>query len=193
MRCKNGTARQFSAITRTLGAVTCVAMLSLTCSSEPASAQQQSMQFRQLPSKVSSDVKRIRKLCKGFNRKFKPYNLMHGITVIDLEGDGSRDLLMDARRLCNDWMPGANCSKRGCDLTIWKQVRRRSWTKVFDEHLHRKFISLGGGQRFQLIVASVYAGSPQCKPGPDASHPSGENCDVLIRYRNGKWIWTKIK
>ena len=120
---------------------------------------------------------------------------MQGFTTIDLDGDGSRDLMVDTVDLCNRCFFGANCSNRGgSDLVIWKQVGRRSWKKVFDHHLYRKFISLNGErQKFQLMAVSIYAGSPQCKPAPGKDYRSGQACDALVRYRDGNWVWEKIE
>jgi hypothetical protein len=118
---------------------------------------------------------------------------MQGITVVDLDGNRSRDLMVDNEELCNAAMAGANCSNRGCDLTIWKEVGRGSWRKVFNEHLHRKFISLNiATGRFQLMAVSIYAGDARCKQDQQRLYTSGENCDLLVSYRNGQWIWQPI-
>jgi hypothetical protein len=88
----------------------------------PASAQQQTMRFQDLPREVRSHVDEIRRSCKELDADFKPYDAMQGISVIDLNGDGSRDLMVDNEEVCNSHMAGANCSNRGCDLIIWKQA-----------------------------------------------------------------------
>ena len=90
-------------------------------------------------------------------------------------------------------MTGANCSNRGCDLQIWKQLGQGSWRKIFDEHLHRNFISISEQGRLRLMAVSVYAGSPHCAPGLGRNYTSGQSCDALVRYRNGSWIWEKIR
>ena len=118
---------------------------------------------------------------------------MQGITAVELAGDSSRDLMVDAEHLCNSWMKGANCTNRGCDLKIWKQVGQQSWRKVFDEHLHRKFISLSENGRFRSMSISVYAGDPHCQPVPGKNYTSGQSCDVTVDYRNGRWVWKKIR
>jgi hypothetical protein len=76
--------------------------------------------------------------------KAPPAGLGVGIQEIDLEGRGSRDILVDSEYVCSDWIKGGNCSNRGCDLMIWKQTGRSSWKKIFDKHLigRRKFVSV---------------------------------------------------
>ncbi len=158
-----------------------------------ASAQQQTMRFQDLPKEVRNHVDEIRQSCKELDPEFKPYDAMQGINVIDLNGDGSRDLMVDNEEVCNSHMAGANCSNRGCDLIIWKQAGG-AWKTVFKEHLHRKFISLASDTgRFQLMAASIYAGDPKCKPDPRKEYTSGKSCDLLITYRNGQWVWQPIR
>jgi hypothetical protein len=160
----------------------------------PTGAQAQSGQtrFNRLPTTIKRHVREIRTLCKDLNEAFKVYSPMFGIDAIHL--GRSPAIMVDNRNLCNDHMPGANCSNRGCDLIIWKQTPRKRWRKVFEEHLHRNFVSLDrNNNRLQLIVASVYAGRPECEPQPNKSYTSGESCDVLIRYRNGKWRWQRVR
>ena len=82
------------------------------------------MQFQELPKNIQTSVAQTRDSCKEMDTDFEPHDAMQGITVIDLDGDGSRDLMVDNEELCNARMAGANCTNRGCDLTIWKQVGR---------------------------------------------------------------------
>ena len=111
----------------------------------------------------------------------------------DLEGDGSSDLLVDAEYLCARRMAGANCTNRGCDLQIWKQVGPRKWHKIFDDHPYDNFVSIGYDGPFKFMVLKIHAGSPRCRPDPDAEYSAGHNCDVIVRYRGGDWVWEKIE
>lgn len=149
--------------------------------------------YRQLPQEVRAHIEAVRSACKEYNADFSTYDDLQGVEVVDLDGDGSQDILIDNEGLCGDHLAGANCSNRGCDLLIWKQIDRRSWRKIFEEHLHRKFISIErDANRFQMIAASIYAGDPRCEPAPDREYTSGQSCDLLIYFRNGKWEWWPV-
>jgi hypothetical protein len=176
-----------------LAAAVVIAALAILSQFEPALAEMPDLQYQQLPADLRNYVEGVRQSCKELDGEFKPYNLMQGITVVALDTEGSRDLLVDAEELCNARMAGANCTNRGCDLKIWKEVGQRSWRKIFDEHLHRKFISTSEQGRLKLMVVSVYAGSPRCGPLPGRNYTSGQSCDAMVRYRNGSWIWEKIQ
>ena len=161
----------------------------------PASAQVSGMSFKDLPPDAKKYANGIRQKCRDFGGAFKLHSRMQGFTTIDLDGDGSRDLLVDTIDLCNSCHFGANCSNRGgSDVIIWKQVGRRTWKKIFNQHLYRKFLSIGGENgKFQLMAVSIYAGSSQCQPAPGKDYRSSQTCDALVRYRNGKWVWEKIE
>jgi len=153
------------------------------------------MQFKNLPPEVRKYADGIRQRCRDLGGAFRLHDTMQGISVIDLDGDGSQDLMVDTIDLCNSCHFGANCSNRGgSDMLIWKHAGRRSWKKIFNHHLYRKFISLGGENgKFQLMAVSIYAGSPQCRPAPGKDYLSRDVCDALVRYRNGKMVWEKIE
>ena len=158
-----------------------------------ALAQGPEMQYQQLPNDVRHYVESIRESCIALDPQSKPYDSMQGITVVDLDGEGSRDLLVDTEQLCNGWLKGANCNNRGCVMKIWKQVGQQSWKKIFDKNLFRKFISLGKGNRFRLMAVSIYAGDPHCKPDPGKDYTSGQSCDALVFYLGNAWRWEKIE
>jgi len=126
-----------------------------------ALAQQAGMQFQQLPKEVQGQVNEVRQSCKDLDPNFKPNDDMQGIAVIDLNGDGSRDFAVDNRYLCNEWMSGANCTNRGCDLTIWKQQAGNSWKKSLAEHVSQYFLSVTYQGRFRLLAVSVVGGNAQ--------------------------------
>ena len=158
-----------------------------------ALAQAKSMQYQQLPPEVRKYTDDIHRSCKEQDDQSQPSDLMQGIQVIDLDGTGARDLLVDAEGLCNSWIKGGNCSNRGCDLKIWKQTGQKSWRVVFDQHVSRKFISTSEKDRLNLMALSINAGSPQCEPERGKQYTSGQMCDVLVRYRNGSMVFEKIK
>jgi hypothetical protein len=150
-------------------------------------------QYEQLPQEIRNTVRDIRDSCKENDPDFKPYAIDQGITIIDLDGSGSRDVMLDAENVCNGAHAGANCSNRGCDLKIWKQFGRTSWHKVFDEHLYRKFISLSENNRFRMMAVSIFGGNPHCKPDTKRDYTSGQSCDALVYFRNNSWSWQTIQ
>jgi hypothetical protein len=168
-------------------------MSAVVCVNGAPAQEMTQQQYDQLPKELRDTVREIRASCKELDPEFKPYAIDQGITIVDLEGTRSRDIMLDAEDVCNGRMAGANCTNRGCDLKIWKQTGATSWRKIFDEHLHRKFISLSEDNRFRLMAVSIYAGDPRCKPNPKASHTSGQSCDLLVYYRNHAWVWQKIQ
>ena len=184
-----GTARGSILARKTGGAAPAVALVLWQMGS--AAGQAPEMQFAQLPNGVRDYAKTVRQSCKALDPTFKAYDAMQGITASDL--GGAPALFVDAEQLCNSWMKGANCSNRGCDLKIWKNTGQRSWKKIFDEHLYRKFISLGEDNRFRLMAVSVFAGSPHCGPVWGKDYTSGQSCDALVHYQNNHWVWKKIK
>ena len=89
---------------------------------------------------------------------------MQGIEILDLKGDGSQDIFVDNEGLCGSHMAGANCSNRGCDFSIYKEVSRNHWRKIFAEHLYDKFLAIDWDtMRLQLMVVSIYAGDLRCQ------------------------------
>jgi hypothetical protein len=159
-----------------------------------ASAQMSDADYDRLPQEVRTDIEETRNACRELDPEMRLYAIDQGITIIDLDGHGPGDIMVDYEDVCTDRRtPVGHCSNRGCDLTIWKRAGNASWKKVFDEHLHRKFISLSERNRFQLMAVSIYAGDPRCKPDPKRSYTSGRSCDALVYYRNGSWIWHKIQ
>jgi hypothetical protein len=152
----------------------------------------QEFKFETLPHEVRMHVEEIRDRCMEADPQFKPYDPMQGITVVDLDGSAAA-LIVDNEELCAPVRAaGFNCTNRGCDLKIWKQIDRLTWRVVFDEHLYRKFISVTDDGGFAGMVASIYAGSPQCRPPPNVEYSSGRSCYVLIKYRKGRWVWDRL-
>lgn len=158
-----------------------------------ASVAQSNLQFQQLPREIREHAAEVRRACKAENPDFELRNDMQGIEVLSLKGDGASDIIVDNEWLCNGQMPGGNCSNRGCDLRIYKEVVRGQWRKVFEEHLHAKYLTIDYERvRLQLIIASIYAGDPRCKPNPNKNYTSGMSCNLIVTYRDDRWNWQKI-
>jgi hypothetical protein len=91
-------------------------------------------------------------------------------------------------QLCGVHMAGANCSNRGCDMSIYKEISKGSWRKTFHEHLYGKFLAIDWERmHLQLMVASIYAGDPRCQPIPNKEYTSGKSCNLIVTYRNNNW------
>ncbi|MEJ2433885.1 MAG: hypothetical protein P8Y53_12270 [Pseudolabrys sp.] len=137
------------------------------------------------------DVEDVRKDCEDLVPDFTPDDVMQGAASIKL--GGAHALFVDAETLCNRRMAGANCTNHDCELQIWKRAGTRSWRKVFDEDLFRKFISVNDKDQFRLMAVSIYAGDRHCHPKPGKSHLGGQSCDALMRYRKNRFVWQVIR
>lgn len=158
----------------------------------PALAQP-AMEFRQLPMEVRDLAAETRQSCKQEDADMS-FNDMQGIQVISLNGDGARDIVVDNEGLCGAHMAGANCSNRGCDLTIYKEISRSQWKLVFKEHLYEKFLAIDWKtMRLQLLIAAIFAGDPRCQPDPRKNYSSGESCNLIVTYKADRWNWNLIR
>ena len=159
----------------------------------PASHAQEGLTFRVLPKEVRDLATEVRNQCKQLEPDFKLDYEMSGIQILDLNGDGSRDIFVDNEELCGPLrLAGGNCSNRGCDMTIFKEVSKGKWQKMFNEHLYAKFIAADEDtMRFQLMVASIYAGDPRCKPRKE--YTSGHSCNLIVTFNKNRWVWQKIR
>ena len=154
---------------------------------------QSALEFRQLPKGVRDLVTEVRKSCKELDpdRKFDD---MQGILILNLNGDSAKDIVIDNEGLCGAQMAGGNCSNRGCDLTIFKETSRGQWRKIFEDHLHSKYLAIDlETMRLQLMVVSIYAGDPRCHPDPKKEYTSGKSCNLIVTYRNNNWNWQRIR
>ena len=89
------------------------------------------LQFSQLPKEIRDHAVEVRKSCKELSGEDIKFDEMQGISVLDLKGDGSRDIVVDNEGLCGSHMAGANCSNRGCDVRIYKGTSTGQWRKIF--------------------------------------------------------------
>ena len=164
----------------------------------PVTAQP-TLDFNQLPKEVRDHAIKVRDSCQeytsdGGGEEERTFDDMQGIQILDLKGDGSRNIFVDNEGLCGRAMPGANCSNRGCDFRIYKEVSRGQWRKIFDEHLHDKFLAIDWDKmRLQLMIVSIYAGDPRCKPNRRKDYTSGSSCNLIVRYRKNKLDWELIR
>src|SRR5713101_4244164 len=102
----------------------------------------ESLTFQQLPREIRNHAIEVRKSCAGLAGDDRTFYEMQGIQILDLMGDGSRDIVVDNEGLCGSHMAGANCSNRGCDMRIYKEISKGVWRKIFDEHLYGKYLAI---------------------------------------------------
>jgi hypothetical protein len=152
-----------------------------------ASKARELSNFSQLPKEVRDLAIEVRNQCKELEPEMKLNYEMSGIQIFDLNGDGARDIFVDNEELCGGLrLAGGNCSNRGCDMTIYKEISKGRWRKILNEHLHAKFLAIDGETgRFQLMVASIYAGDPKCQPRKE--YTSGHSCNLILTFRNNQW------
>jgi hypothetical protein len=173
---------------RLLSAALVTALLSI-----PPAFGQSDLTFAQLPSEVRDHATQVRAACKEENAELK-FSDMQGIQILSLKGDGARDIVVDNEGLCGVHLAGANCSNRGCDLAIYKEVTKGRWRKVFGEHVHDKFLAIDWEQmRLQLMIAVIYAGDKRCQPNPNRIYTSGMSCNLIVTWRGDGWNWQLIR
>jgi hypothetical protein len=165
-------------------------VIAVVLSCVTASTAQEIMNFNQLPNEVRDLAIDVRKQCKDLEPEMN-FTDMQGIQILSLTGDNSRDIFVDNEDLCGEHIAGANCSNRGCDVTIYKEVSKGHWQKIFHEHLYAKFLAIDWEtMRFQLMVASIFAGDPRCQPRKE--YTSGYSCNLIVTFKNNRWNWQKI-
>jgi hypothetical protein len=150
--------------------------------------------FQQLPGEIRQHAIEVRQACKELTGDNRTFDDMQGIQIVDLKGDGSRDIIVDNESLCGSHMAGANCSNRGCDVRIYKEISRGAWRKIFEEHLYAKHFAIDWNtMRLQLMVVSIYAGDPRCHPNPREEYTSGKSCNLIVTYKSNGWNWQVIR
>lgn len=170
--------------------------------SAAASGEQQAQgskpTFQTLPDEVRAYAREVRGHCKALqdefpeeerkSYKFTPDDEMQGIIPGVL--DGRPAIIADNLTLCNDHLPGANCTNRGCDVVIWRQDDAGVWRRIFNEHLHERILDVdqSSGQ-IKPIKLRLYAGDPRCRPARNAQYSSGQSCALTAQYSAGTWKW----
>lgn len=144
-------------------------------------------EFQNVPTEVRDIVLKTRKLCQGLGAKL-PDEQLHGVRFIDLDGDGSKDIVLDAKEICGRRIAEANCSYYGCDLIIWKQTGKTSWERIFNEHVWEYFLSVSSSDRFRLLAVSIPDGNSFCETETDAM-----SCDAIVLRKNKSWVWEPIR
>jgi hypothetical protein len=113
-----------------------------------------------------------------------------GVTIIDLDRDGSKDILVEGWRACSIQIKNFGaCNTAGCDLQIFKQIGPHNWKSVFDETIDPVwFLSASQEGYFRLMALSVSRKITDRYPDP-----SGSMCDFLLYWKHGRWVWDRIR
>jgi hypothetical protein len=146
------------------------------------------LEASEYPPEVKKALDDVRSACKGEEHEVVD-DPQAGVTIIDLDRDGSKDILLEAWRTCSVEMKGAGCNAAGCVLQIFKQVGPHKWKSVFDETIDPVwFLSASQEGYFRLMALSVSRKiTDRC---PD---PSGSACDYLLYWKHGHWVWDRIR
>jgi hypothetical protein len=141
----------------------------------------------EFPAAVNEALQQVRSGCKedGHQPVAEP---QVGITIIDLNRDGSKDILLQAWQACDVPTKGAGCNTAGCDVQIFKQVGNHQWKMIFDETVDPQFfLSASKEGHFNLLAVSISRKiTNRC---PD---PSGSECDYLLHWKRNKFVWERI-
>ncbi len=112
------------------------------------------------------------------------------MTIIDLDRDGSKDILLDSWRACSGQMKSFGaCNTAGCELRVFKQVGAHRWEKVLDEVADPDwFLSASEKGYFRLLALSVSRKLQDRCPDPD-----GGSCDFILYWKHGKFVWSRLR
>ena len=142
----------------------------------------------EFPTAVNAALQQVRSVCKEYGHQ--PLDdPQAGITIIDLNGDGSKDIFLQAWQACDIETKEAGCNTAGCVVQIFKQVGNNQWRVIFDETLNPQFfLSTSKEGHFNLMAVSVSR-----KISDRCSDPSGSECDYLLHWKRNKFIWERIQ
>ena len=135
------------------------------------------LEASEYPPEVKKGLDDVRSACKGEEHEVVD-DPQAGVTIIDLDRDGSKDILLEAWRACSVEMKGGGCNTAGCVLQIFKQVGPHEWKSVFDETIDPIwFLSASQEGYFRLMALSVSRKTTDRCPDP-----SGSACDYLVYW-----------
>jgi hypothetical protein len=146
--------------------------------------------FDLLPRQARQQILEVRQWCKEAGTETTYID--SGLQPIDLNGDGSRDIIVDWKHVACGAAGGGGCSNRGCNLEIYKRVGKASWKQVFSEYVSQLFVSQTYKGKLLLLAISLVESNSKCRAAP-TDPPSHERCDALIFWRKGTWQWRPIK
>jgi hypothetical protein len=147
-----------------------------------------SLDKSEYPAAVNDALQQVRSACKESGHQPLDYPGI-GVTIIDLNRDGSKDIVLRASQACDFPTKGAGCNTAGCVVQIFKQVGNRKWRMIFDETLGTElFLSASNEGYFHLMAISVSR-----KITSRCPNPSDLACDYLLYWKKNKFIWERIR
>ncbi len=142
----------------------------------------------QYPDEVGQLLDQSRSDCKEAGAEVVDYP-QAGVTIVDLNRDGSKDIILEAWRTCAVPLKGAGCNTAGCDLRVFKQVGGRQWKLILDETVSSDwFLSASQKGHVRLMAVSISRKLSDRCPDPD-----GSVCDYLLSWKRGRWVWDRIR
>ena len=149
----------------------------------------QTLKASEYPPEVKSVLDLVRSECKeeGGEPVEDP---QAGVTIIDLDRDGSKDILVDGWHACSVQIKNTGaCNTGGCVTKIFKQTGPHAWKLVFDETIDPNwFLRAAENGHFRLMAVSVSRKIRERCPDPD-----GSSCDYLLYWKQGHWVWDRIR
>ncbi len=132
-------------------------LIALTWGPDHTDAQE--LPYAQLPAIVKGYVEEVRQTCREVEPDLKLSHDLTGIDQVFLDRNGTRGIIVRNSGVC---LPlntsGANCTNHACELTIWRQDRRKGWEKLLQESSHREYVLLENRtSRLKFIVLSLWA------------------------------------
>ena len=163
--------------------VVLLAVISLPLAAATESSQ--SLDAANFPDEVRTVLDEVREACKEA-RLTPSTDPQAGVTIIDLDRDGSKDIFLNASKACETRFKGNGvCRTGGCEISIFKQIGKSQWKKVFSESVGDLFLSASSDGHFGLMALTVSSKvSDRC--GQDT-------CDYLVYWNRGDWLWKKIQ
>lgn len=169
---------------RVLALALCGLLIAAQCQAESFLTMEPS----EFPPEVKEALQQVRDACREDGHQ--PLDMPGvGVSIIDLNRDGSKDIFLQAWQACDVPTKGAGCNTAGCDVQIFKQVGDHRWKKVLDETVDPQFfLSASENGHFNLMAVSVSR-----KIANRCPDPSGSQCDFLLRWKRNKFIWERIR
>lgn len=158
-----------------------------------ANAQPQELSFKDLPNEMRDVIKKTQKRCAEWSGEAHDESDLSRVSIIDLDGTGSKDIILSHRNICRYLVRGGNCDTWGCDLSIWKQVEDRKWSKVLDEHVTGEpWVSMTPEGTLEALGISMVGGNKQCV-AEETEENSKPICSALLFRRSRQWAWLPLR
>ena len=155
----------------------------------PLTAWAQPLKYGDYPKEVRDTLEEVRKNCLEQGKEVA-LEQDAGVTIVDLNRDGSQDILLDAWRACEvKFKANGVCTTYGCNVKVFKHTAPNKWIKVLDEPVGDLFLSVSSKRYFILAAVSITGKHSKLCGGS----PTSDYCDYLLYWKSGRWVWNKIR